>query len=102
MWLLIGLILGAGLLFLVAWLRVRGINIAWYEWLLGALGVVLIFFAVQNYLASVANFQPIAPGRFLLVFGCPGLILLVAAVFLIWLRHYLAGKKSNNAGEVKG
>ena len=100
MWLLWGLALGAGLLFLVVWLRGRGINLAWYEWVLGILGVAFILFAYQNYQASVAEFQPNAPGKFLLVFGLPGLILLVLAVFLVWFRHARAGKKNASAQEV--
>lgn len=99
MWLLLGLALGAGLLFLVVWLRGRGVNLAWYEWLLGLLGIALLLFACQNYQASVAEFQPTAPRMFLLVFGLPALLLLILTVFLVWFRHYRARKKDRAGSE---
>lgn len=102
MWLLMGIALGAGLLFLVVWLRGRGIRPAWYEWVLGLLGIALLLFAYQNYQASVAELQPNAPGKFLLVFGLPGFILLILAVFLVWLRYFLANKKGKDAPEAAG
>ena len=94
MWMLAGLALGAGLIFLIVWLRGCGIKVAWYEWLLGVLGVALILFAYQNFQASVAENHPKVPGMFLLVFGLPGLIILMLTVFLTWFRHFRANKKT--------
>jgi len=85
-----GLALGTGLIFLIIWLRSRGVNLAWYELLTGLLGIALLLFAYQNYQASVAEFEPTAPGMFLLVFGLPGLILLLLSVFLVWFRNFRA------------
>ena len=96
MWMLMGLALGMGFMLLIVWLHGRGTRLAWYEWLLGVLGVAFILFAFQNYQASVAEFEPTAPGMFLLVFGLPGLIMLALAIFLVWLRHFRVGK--NNSG----
>ena len=88
MWLVIGLILGIVLVALVFWLRSRKIRVAWYEWLLGVLGLLSMVFSLQNYQASVAAFEPKAPGMFLLVFGLPGLILVLLAVALTLWRLY--------------
>ena len=98
---LIGIALGAGLLFLIIWLRGRGVNLAWYEWVLGLLGLALIIFACQNYQASVAEFQPKAPQMFLLIFGLPGFLILALAIFLVWLRYYRAGKEVGTGSGTK-
>lgn len=96
MWLFLGLALGAVLLVLVVWLRSRKIAVAWYEWLLGGLGLALVLFALQNYMASVAALEPTAPGMFLLVFGLPGIVLLLLAIFLAWWRHARSGRSARN------
>ena len=88
MWLVIGLVLGLGLIALVFWLRSRKIRVAWYEWVLGILGLFSMLFSLQNYQASVAAFEPAAPGMFLLVFGLPGLVLVLLAVGLACWRYF--------------
>ncbi len=96
MWLIAGLLLGVALVALVLWLRSRNIAVAWYEWLLLALGLVLLIFTAQNYFTSRAEFEPIAPGMFLLVFGLPALGLMLIAALLVWWRQ-LRLRKGRNA-----
>jgi hypothetical protein len=79
MWLIIGLIVGAAILALSVWLRNKGINLTWYEWLIGAVGLILLLFTVQNFLGSQAELEPNAAYMFLLVTGLPALILLAVA-----------------------
>lgn len=88
MWIVFGLALGAALMGLAIWTRTRGITVRWHEWLLGTLGLLLFIFTLQNYLAARAEFEPTAPGMFLLVFGLPALVLLLLAVGLPVLRIY--------------
>ena len=92
MWLLLGIALGSGLLLLVLWLKSRGINLKWYEWILGLIGVALMLFTLQNYQASVAELEPNAPGMFLLVFGTPALFFILLTAFLVWFRTFRARK----------
>ena len=87
MWFIIALILGAGVLALVLWLRSRKIAVSWYEWLIGAIGLLLLLFTIQNFSASFAEHEEIAARMFLLVFGLPAIILLAIACLLPWLRH---------------
>ena len=84
MWFVIGLIVGIGLLLMAFWLRSRHVNVAWYEWMLIIAGLALLLFGIQNYLAASSDLEPNAPGIFLLVFGLPGVLLLVIAAVLIW------------------
>ena len=91
-WLIIGLVVGAGLMALVLWLRRRKITVTWYEWLVGAIGLLLLLFTIQNFTASFAEHEPIAAWRFLLVFGLPSAILLAIACLLPWWRHRRAGR----------
>jgi len=94
-----GLALGSGLIFLIVWLRGRGIKLAWYEWLVGILGITTLLFTIQNYQASVAELEPTAPGMFLVVFGIPAVILLALAVFLVWFRHFRVVKKEKGSSQ---
>ena len=81
---LTGLIIGL-LLLLALGMSLRGARIAWYEWLLMAIGGALMLFSAQNYQAAVSDFEPGAPGVFLLLFGLPGLVLfLVGAALAAW------------------
>ena len=91
MWLIVGLIVGAALLGLVMWLRGRDISVSWYEWLIGAIGLLLLMFTVQNYFGSQIELEPAAASMFLLVTGLPALILLVVAWQLIARRQRAAG-----------
>jgi uncharacterized membrane protein len=79
MWLIIGLIVGAAVLGLTMWLKGKGLSLSWYEWLIGAVGLILILFTIQNFFGSQAEVEPNAAMMFLLVTGLPGLILLAVA-----------------------
>jgi uncharacterized integral membrane protein len=83
LWLILGLLLGAG----IYWLASRtSFGLSWYEWVLAVLGVILIMFAIQNYGASQVELEPRAAGIMLWLFALPGLILGVVAGVLAWLR----------------
>ncbi len=90
MWLIIGLIVGAAVLALVLWLRNRDIKVSWYEWLIGALGLLLLMFTIQNFAGSLAELESTAASMFLLVTGLPAIILLAIAWQLI-VRRQRAG-----------
>lgn len=83
---IVAALVGAGIMALVVY-RDR-LSLRWYEWLLGVLGLVLLLFALQNFSASLAEHEPIAPWRFLLFFGTPAIVLLVLSWFLPWQRHH--------------
>ena len=87
MWLIIGLIAGAAVLGLVVWMRSRNIAIKWYEGLIGALGLVLLLFTIQNFVGSLAELESTAANMFLLVTGLPALILLAVTWQLIARRQ---------------
>jgi hypothetical protein len=87
MWLIIGLVAGAAVLGLVLWMRGRNIAVKWYEWLIGALGLVLLLFTIQNFFGSLAELESTAANMFLLVTGLPALILLAVAWQLVARRQ---------------
>jgi len=90
MWFIIGIVLGAALLALVAWLRGRDIKVTWYEWLIGVVGLLLLIFTIQNFAGSFIELEPTAAWMFLLVTGLPALILLAVAWQLARRRHRAA------------
>ena len=87
MWFLIGLITSAILFTLAFWLHSKRISVRWYEWLIGATGLLLLLFTIQNFSASFAEYEPQAAWTFLWVFGLPAFFLLTLACFLPWRRH---------------
>jgi hypothetical protein len=89
MWLIIGLIAGAAVLGLVLWMRGRDVSVKWYEWLIGAIGLLLLLFTIQNFAGSLAELESTAANMFLLVTGLPALILLAVSWQLI-VRHQRA------------
>jgi len=87
MWLIIGLLLGALILGLVTWLRGKDISLTWYEWLIGAIGTLLLLLTIQNVVGSYAELEPGAATMFLLFLGLPALILLAVAGGLVARRQ---------------
>ena len=87
MWFVIGVVVAAGVTVLVLWLRNRNIAVTWYDWLIGAIGLLLVLAAIQHYTGALAEGFPTAGWLGLLVFGIPALILLVVAWQLIARRQ---------------
>lgn len=75
MWLIIGLIVGVAILGLVIWLRGMNFSLKWYEWLIVAIGLLLLLFTIQNFVGASAELAPEAALMFLLVTGLPALLL---------------------------
>ncbi len=91
MWWFVGLLIGVGLVSLVVWVLNRKIVVRWYEWLIGALGLGLLLFMLQNVIASIAEMETTAAWQFLWIIGLPAIILLALAWWLPWRRHHKAG-----------
>ncbi len=87
MWLIIGLIAGAAVLGLVLWMKGKDVAVKWYEWLVGALGLMLLLFTIQNYAGSLAELESTAANMFLLVSGLPAIILLAVSWQLVARRQ---------------
>lgn len=84
----LGMLLGAGIALLVVWLRNKGISVKWYEWLMGAVALLLALFAVQHYLGSVlVESEPTAGWMGMLILGGIAVILLAIAWQLIVRRQ---------------
>ncbi len=87
MWLIIGLIAGAAVLGLVLWMQSKDVAVKWYEWLIGALGLMLLLFTIQNFAGSLAELESTAANMFLLVSGLPAIILLAVSWQLVARRQ---------------
>ena len=87
MWLIIGLVAGAAVLGLVLWMKGKDVAVKWYEWLVGALGLMLLLFTIQNFAGSLAELESTAANMFLLVSGLPAIILLAVSWQLVARRQ---------------
>ena len=81
LWLIFGAVIALGFYFAATKMK-----LTWYEWVLAALGVVLVLFAVQNFSASRLELEPRAASTLLLMFGLPGVILAAVGFVLPWMR----------------
>ena len=86
-WFLFGLVLGAGILALVLWIRARNIRMTWYEWIMGLAALLLILLILQNFVGSIVEEETRAAWMGVLFLGIPAVILGVLAVRLPWQRR---------------
>ena len=86
MWLIIGLIFGALIWFLITLQQNKKFVITWYEWVLGIVGLALLFFTIQNFFGSFQELEPKAAWLFLLVTGLPSVVLLAIPCLLATRR----------------
>ena len=91
LWFIIGMIVTVGLTLLVLWLRNRGIALTWYQWLIGAIGLLLVIGAIQHYGGSLSEGMTLSARIGVLIFGIPGLILIAVAWALVARRQSAAG-----------
>ena len=87
MWFAIAFVLGAGLVALIVWLRSSSVEVKWYEWLIGIIGLLLLIFTIQNFAGSLAEFNSTAAWLFLPIAGLPALILLAVSWQLVARRQ---------------
>lgn len=87
MWFIIGVVLGIGLTALAFWMRSKDVNLTWYEWLMGVVGLFLLIFTIQNFIGSLIELDSSAAWRYWLVTGIPSIILLVVTWQLAWARR---------------
>jgi hypothetical protein len=87
MYLVVGFVLGMILVTMISLSLSKKIVTKWYDWLLGLIGLILLLFTLQNYFASTATMEPMAPRMFLLVFGIPAVIIVATSFLLVWQRQ---------------
>jgi hypothetical protein len=84
MWFIFGSFLGIGLFSLIAYLYSRKIRLTWFQWLLCALGLALLLFAIENFRASLTEYEVIAAWNSLIVFGGIAFLILTAVFLTVW------------------
>ena len=67
-------------------LRSRDISLAWYEWILGGVGLLMLVLGAQHFVGSSFEGYPFAGMMGLLIFGATSLIIL-AITWLLVRRH---------------
>ena len=88
MWFIIGIAVGLLLLWVVMSKRVQ---MRWYEWLIGIVGLALLLFTVLVTTTSYAEDEPKAAQLFMLVLGIPSVVLMVLA-WQLSIRHKVTAK----------
>lgn len=88
MWFIIGVAVGLLLLWVV---MSKKIQMRWYEWLIGIVGLALLLFTVLVTTTSYAEDEPKAAQMFMLVMGIPSVVLMVLA-WQLSVRHKVAEK----------
>ena len=86
-WFFMGALISGGIVWLVMWLRKNDIAVKWYEWLIGAVGLLFLAFTAQNVWAALAEMENQAVWFYMLIIGLPGLILLLLSIQLVRRRQ---------------
>ena len=85
-WSAVFVLIAIGLLLFFQWVRRHNIPIKWYDLLIGAIGLVVLVFTMQNFVTSFMEGIPTAAWWFLLMLGVPSVVLIGVAVLQIWRR----------------
>ncbi|MFO8076536.1 MAG: hypothetical protein R6T85_10520 [Egibacteraceae bacterium] len=94
LWFIIGIIVGAGALWLLQRTRDPEVTTTWYGWVLGILGAALILLSIEAFNGSLAESEPQAAWMSLLTLGLPGVIL---AVLAWWLPGRSGGDEAESS-----
>ena len=87
----IGLIWGTAIGVGAMWLAKKGFGIKWYEWLMGAISLLLITVTVQHYFGSLNEFEPKAAWMGSLILGLAAVVIAALAFQLVWRRNKASG-----------
>lgn len=79
LWIVIAVLLTLGFVQLFAWLKRNDIKPAWWVWLVGAVGLLLVLMAVQHYVGTLEEMYFTAAWMGALILGIPGVILLAVS-----------------------
>jgi len=84
---LVGIIFAVAATALVFWILSKGISVRWWEWILGAAGLLLLYFAILNFNGGLFEGTTQAAWLYLLVLGIPALILLAVPAYFAYKRN---------------
>jgi len=84
LWLIVGILIGALVMFMA---NNRHVKLDWLEWVLVVAGVVFVLLALANYSGSMTEREPLAATVLLASFGLPGLILFAIAGVRVWRKR---------------
>lgn len=82
----IGVIFTALVAALVFFVIKKGISVRWYEWLIAIIGLLLLVYTIQNFMAAFGEEEPAAAWLFWLFIGLPSLIIIAIPVSLVFRR----------------
>lgn len=83
----IGLFLGVAIGLAAMWAVHKDISVKWYEWILGAVTIVLLIITVQHYFGSLNEFEPKAAWMGALILGLLAIVFGAVTFQLVWRRN---------------
>ena len=86
LYVLMGLLMGGGGVYLWYALKERTIKLVWYEWVLTVLAFVTFTFMGQTFIASIGEGEPRAAWMTVVFMGLPIIIMAVVAVRSVQAR----------------
>ena len=87
LWTLFTIILVAALVLLVVYVFNKQITVKWWEWVLFAIGIILLVFALQNFFGALAEGESKPAMMFAWTLGIPALIFLIVPCVLVQTRR---------------
>jgi uncharacterized membrane protein YdcZ (DUF606 family) len=75
LWLIVGIVVGAGVLWAIRYSRRPDVDVPWYQWVLGVLAALFVLMAIEVFSGSLVESEARAAWLGLLAFAVPGVIL---------------------------
>ena len=85
-WTIFTIILVAALAFLVFYVINKKISVKWWEWVLFAAGILLLIFALQNFVGANLEGESKPAWMFAWTLGIPAIVLLIVPIVLVQMR----------------
>lgn len=80
--LILGILIGGGVIALIALQKQGKLTVKWYQWVLAVIAIVLALLAIQNIIAFGNELEPTAQRFVFLAMGLPAIFFGVLAVFM--------------------
>jgi hypothetical protein len=84
LWLILGVVIGVGALWLASWARAKNVKINWLAWVLIAIAVISALSGIQNFVELMGEYEERAAWMMIPMYGLQAVVPAALAALLVW------------------